>query len=120
LGASVVEKHLTLDKNLKGPDHKASASPTELREFVTAVRAVETLLGSREKRPTKSELKYIPLVRKSVVAKKDVSKGEKFATDNLVIKRPGTGLPPRYFLQLLGKRAKRNITADTLLTKRDI
>jgi N,N'-diacetyllegionaminate synthase len=120
LGACVIEKHFTLDKKMKGPDHKASADPKELAEFVRILREGEHMLGSSKKAPTKSEKQYIPIVRKSVVARKSIRKGEYFTDENLTVKRPGTGLHPRNYFQLLGKQAKRNIPADKLLTQKDL
>lgn len=120
LGASVIEKHFTLDRTLPGPDHAASAEPHELTEYIAALRLVSSILGSAEKRPTRSEKEYMPLVRKSVVARRPIAMGEIFSRENLAIKRPGTGLHPGTFDQLLGKRAKRHIKEDELLTKNDL
>ncbi|MBI5456402.1 N-acetylneuraminate synthase [Candidatus Kaiserbacteria bacterium] len=120
LGACVIEKHLTLDKHMQGPDHAASENPREFRKFVDAIRLVEPLLGSRTKKPTVSEKKYIPLVRKSIVANCSIKKGELFTRDSIAIKRPGTGLHPRFFSRFLGKKAKRNIEKDAPLLRSDI
>lgn len=117
LGACVLEKHFTLDKNMSGPDHKASVDPEELRAIVDAIRKVEIIMGSPEKRPQKSELSVIKLSRKSVVAKKDIVKGEKFSVLNLAVKRPGGGLAPKYYDSLIGKVSSRNIRCDTLIKK---
>jgi len=119
LGACVIEKHFTLDKKMRGPDHKASLDPKELEEMVKSIRKVDTILGNSKKGPTLSELKHIPLVRKSVVAKEDIKKGNKFDFNNLAIKRPGTGLKPEFFLNIIGKISKNNIKKDTLITKKD-
>ncbi len=118
LGACMLEKHFTLDKNLSGPDHKASATPQELASLVAAVRSAEMMLGSNQKKPTKSELQFLPLIRKSIVAAKDIKKGEKFSIANLSIKRPGHGLEPRHYFKLVGKRATEDIIADTLLQRK--
>lgn len=117
LGACVLEKHFTLDKDLSGPDHKASADPEELREIVDAVRKVKIIMGSPEKKPQKSELSVMKLSRKSVVAKKNIAKGEKFSALNLSIKRPGGGLAPKYYDFLIGKAAAKDIKGDTLIKK---
>lgn len=120
LGARVIEKHLTLDKTMKGPDHAASSNPQEFTDYVRALRTVATMLGSVKKTPSKSEKQYIPLVRKSVVTLRPIQKGEIFTNHNLGIKRPGTGMHPRMYIKLLGKKAKRTIEPDTLLTPRDV
>jgi len=120
LGAHVIEKHFTLDKKMKGPDHKASAEPQELKEIIEKIRNVETILGSSIKKPTASEKKYILIVRKSVISLTNIKKGGKFTKDNIGIKRPGNGLPPRILFNLLGKKAKRNIRADSLVRKADV
>ncbi len=120
LGAKVIEKHLTLDKTMEGPDHAASSDPREFTEYVRALRAVETILGSEKKTPTISEKQYIPLVRKSLVTLAPIHKGEVFTKKNIGIKRPGTGVHPRFFDKLLGKKSTRDIPADSLLSKRDL
>ncbi len=118
LGACMLEKHFTLDKNLSGPDHKASATPQELKYLVAAVRSAETMMGSNQKKPTKSELQFLPLIRKSIVAARNIKKGEKFSVANLSIKRPGHGLEPRHYFKLMGKKATEDIIADTLLQRK--
>ncbi len=115
LGACVIEKHLTLNKKMAGPDHKASSDPKEFSAMVQAVRNAVKILGSSEKKPAKSELQYIPAVRKSLVAAKFIKKGERFTLANLAIKRPGTGLAPKYYFKLLGKKARRDINPDSLI-----
>lgn len=120
LGATVIEKHFTLDRTLPGPDHKASAEPEELAVYIAQLRTVETLLGNALKQPTTSEKQFIPLVRKSVVARRAIDKGAIFTRDNIAIKRPGTGLPPKMYSVLLGKKAKRSLSADELLTQKDL
>jgi N,N'-diacetyllegionaminate synthase len=119
LGARVLEKHLTLDKGMEGPDHKASLDQEEFTEFVKVVREAEAMLGSDEKKPSSSEMQYMPIVRKSVVARVDIREGEKLSEENLAIKRPGTGLHPRNYFTLLGKVAKRDINADELFGESD-
>lgn len=120
LGASIIEKHLTLDKGMQGPDHRASADEKEFARYVHAIRAAEAMLGSGEKKPTATERAYMPIVRKSLVVSLPVKKGERFSEENLAIKRPGTGLPPKRYFSLLGKRAKRDFLKDEVLTKKDV
>lgn len=120
LGATVIEKHLTLDTKMKGPDHAASLDPQKFAEMVRMIRDVPVLMGSSLKRPTASEKRLIKIVRKSVVTTRPVKKGEAFSKENLGVKRPGTGLHPREYFGLLGKKAKRDIGADVSITKRDI
>lgn len=115
LGASVIEKHFTLDKNMEGPDHKASLEPDELKMMVSAIRNVERALGDKEKRPSESEKKNISIVRKSIVAKYDIKEGEAFTEDNLIAKRPGTGISPMLWDELIGKRANRSYHADEMI-----
>ena len=118
LGARVIEKHFTLDPNMQGPDHKASISPEELKELVSAVKSVKTILGSSVKKPTKSEKAMSKDARKSVVATQDIKKGELFTRDTIGMKRPGTGIRPQLYSKIIGKQAKQNIPADSLLKKR--
>ena len=115
MGATLIEKHFTLDRNLLGPDHKASLEPSELKSMVTAIRNIEVALGDGIKRPTPSEAKNIPIVRKSIVASKSIQLGEVFTTKNLTTKRPGTGISPMRFDEVLGKRARRNFAEDDLI-----
>jgi sialic acid synthase SpsE len=115
LGAVVIEKHFTLDKDFSGPDHKASLEPDELSQMVTAIRNVETILGSYAKKPTASEKKIITLVRKSIVADQDINKGAVIRRNMLSIKRPGTGLSPATIEKILGKKTKRAIKKDELI-----
>lgn len=119
LGASVIEKHFTLDRNLPGPDHKASLLPDELCDFVTKIRHIETALGTGEKIPSASERKNAEVSRKSIVAARDIRRGERLTSDNLAIKRPGTGLLPRELNKIVDSRATHDIVADTLITKYD-
>ena len=115
MGATLIEKHFTLDRNLPGPDHKASLEPSELKSMVTAIRNIEVALGDGIKRPTPSEAKNIPIVRKSIVASKSIQLGEVFTTKNLTTKRPGTGISPMRFDEVLGKKARRNFAEDDLI-----
>ncbi len=119
LGACLIEKHFTLNKSMKGPDHKASIEPKELKEMVKQIRNTEEILGSLIKKPTKSEIPMMKTVRKSIVSLKDIKKGEKFTKNNIGIKRPGTGLEPEYYFTILNKKAKKDIKADELIKKHD-
>jgi sialic acid synthase SpsE len=120
LGAVVIEKHITIDRNLPGPDHKASIEPGELKSMVQSIRGVEKMMGNSEKRPTKNEKKIIPLVRKSIVAKKDLQRGAAITLKNVAIKRPGNGLSPKNLDKILGKRLKNDIKKDSQITFPDL
>ena len=115
LGAVVIEKHFTLDKNLPGPDHKASLEPGELKKMVCKIRNVEIALGNPVKKPTKSEKKIMEIIRKSIIAKNEIKKGILIKQDMLIIKRPGTGLQPSEIKKIIGKKAKRTIKKDEIL-----
>jgi N-acetylneuraminate synthase len=115
LGAVVIEKHFTLSKTMQGPDHAASLEPEELTQMVTAIRTVETILGSYAKKPTRSEKEIMKLVRKSIVAAHDIRKGVILRRSMLDIKRPGTGLSPIHLQQFLGKKTKKPIKKDELI-----
>jgi N,N'-diacetyllegionaminate synthase len=112
LGAAVIEKHFTLDRSLPGPDHKASLEPSELSAMVKAIRNIEIALGNAVKRPTPSELKNRPVGRKSIVAARPIERGETFTVDNLSTKRPGTGISPMRWDELIGKCAARRYERD--------
>jgi N-acetylneuraminate synthase len=112
MGAVIIEKHFTLDNDLPGPDHKASLEPDELRQMVRSIREVELALGSAVKQPAASELKNRPIARKSLVAARDIRKGELFTQDNLAVKRPGDGISPVYYWEWLGKTADRDYLQD--------
>lgn len=115
LGASVIEKHFTLDKTMDGPDHKASLEPYELIAMVKAIRNIEIALGSSEKEPSNSESKNITVARKSIVASSTIKKGEIFSEQNLAIKRPGNGISPMKWDEMLGTKAKKDYKADELI-----
>ncbi|MEA3447196.1 MAG: N-acetylneuraminate synthase [Bacteroidota bacterium] len=115
LGATVIEKHFTLDKKANGPDHRASLEPNELKQMVLAIRNIDKALGDGIKKPSKSEKRNKPIVRKSIVAQQKIAKGEKFTSENLGIKRPGTGISPMRWHEVLGKAAKRNFNEDELI-----
>ena len=112
LGATVIEKHFTLDKSLPGPDQSASMSPEELKQFIQAVRDTETVLGTGIKEPSASELKNKDIARKSIVAKCHINKGEKLTTDNLTYKRPGNGISPMRWFEVLGSDAVKDFEPD--------
>lgn len=116
MGACLIEKHLTLDKNLVGPDHKASLEPKEFKRMIDAIREVEKAIGTGEKILTKEERKIKKLVRKSIVANSDIENGTIIEENMISVKRPGTGIEPAFFLKIIGKRAKTNIKKDELIT----
>ena len=116
LGATVIEKHLTLDCNLPGPDHKASLEPAQFAAMVQGIRTIEQALGDGIKRPTPSEQANRPLVRKSLVASRPIRAGELFSEANLTAKRPGTGLSPMLWDASIGRPAPRDFAADELIT----
>jgi N,N'-diacetyllegionaminate synthase len=115
MGASCIEKHFTLDSNMDGPDHKASLQPEQLAEMVRAIRNIEKALGSHIKKPSKSELSNLQIVRKSIIAKTPIKKGEVFTQVNLSIKRPGTGISPMKWDEIIGTKAKKNYNEDELI-----
>jgi len=115
LGVCVIEKHFTLDKNLHGPDHRASLEPEELKQMVKAIRDIERAMGDVIKRPTKGEEEIKKVARRSIVAKVDIPEGAIIAEDMLDVKRPGTGIEPRYLERIVGKRAKRCIKGGELI-----
>ncbi|RHX90978.1 N-acetylneuraminate synthase [Leptospira stimsonii] len=115
LGASVIEKHFTLDKSLPGPDHKASLEPDELKALVQSIRNIEQSLGDGIKRPSLSESKNLGIARKSIVASSAIKKGEAFSSENLAVKRPGIGISPMRFDEIIGLKAKRDFDEDELI-----
>ena len=116
LGATVIEKHFTLDRNLYGPDHKSSLEPKELKEMVRAIRNIELALGDGVKQMMPSERSNREIVRKSLVAIKQIKIGDVFSLDNVSAKRPGTGISPMNWDQIVGKKSKRNYLVDDLIT----
>lgn len=116
LGARIIEKHFTLDKHMKGPDHKASLDVAELKAVIKAVRHVEAALGHGVKRPADCELKNIPIARKSIIAARAITQGQIFTSANLTVKRPGTGISPMQWDRVLGRRAKRDFQEDELIS----
>ena len=115
IGAILIEKHFTLDKALPGPDHKASLDPGELSTMVKAIRNVEKIMGSGTKGPMSSELKNKSVARKSLIAAKDIKKGENFTEDNMTTKRPGTGISPMKYWHMIGKVAQNDIPRDVVI-----
>lgn len=115
IGATVIEKHFTLDRNMEGPDHKASLEPDELADMVSSIRNIEKALGSGDKTPSTSERKNIAAARKSIVAKHSIRAGEVLSDDNITVKRPGTGISPMQWNDVIGTKAIRNFDEDELI-----
>jgi N,N'-diacetyllegionaminate synthase len=116
LGATVIEKHFTLDRNLPGPDHKASLEPDELRSMVKAIRNVELAIsGNGFKEPSPSEFKNIVVARKSIIAARPIKKGELLSQENLTVKRPGNGISPMLWDEIMGKVAIKDFELDDLI-----
>ena len=115
MGATVIEKHFTLDRNMEGSDHRASLEPDELTAMVKAIRNIEKALGSGIKKPSPSELKNKPIARKSIVADRDIRKGELFTEKNLTVKRPGTGISPMRWDEVIGQVAQKDYEEDELI-----
>jgi len=116
LGATVIEKHFTLDRDMPGPDHKASLNPDELSAMVSAIRNIEQALGDGAKEPSKSELENIDIARKSIVAIQAIQKGDTFSAENLGIKRPGTGISPTKWDEIIGSTAIKSYKKDELIS----
>ena len=117
MGATVIEKHFTLSRALPGPDHAASLEPHELKSMVAAIRNIEKALGDGEKKPSPNEAKNIPIVRRSIVAKKPIKKGEAFSEQNLTSKRPGSGISPMEWDDVIRSTAARDFEIDELIVK---
>lgn len=115
MGANAIEKHFTLDKNMEGPDHKASLEPDELKAMVKAIRNIELALGSCVKKPSKSEMPNMSVARKSIVAKTDIKKGDKLSEDNITVKRPGNGINPMRWDEVVGTVASKDYKEDELI-----
>ena len=115
LGASVIEKHFTLNHNMEGPDHKASLEPEEFEVMVNNIRLIEKALGDGVKQPAEAEKKNIAIARKSIVAAKDIKKGEIFTEDNITVKRPGSGISPMKWFEVLGTEAVKDFGEDELI-----
>ncbi len=116
LGAQIIEKHFTLDKTMQGPDHRASLEPNELKSMVIAIRNIDLAVsGSGRKEPSESEQKNIGIARKSILAKNSIKRGEIFSSENLVVKRPGNGISPMRWYEIIGKSAMRDFEPDELI-----
>jgi N,N'-diacetyllegionaminate synthase len=115
LGASVIEKHFTLDRSLPGPDHKASLEPDELKAMVSAIRHIESALGDGHKHVSASERKNVSIARKSIVAACPIKKGEVLTEENLTVKRPGTGISPMRWEEIVGTKAVRDFSEEDLI-----
>jgi N,N'-diacetyllegionaminate synthase len=120
LGARVIEKHFTLDRAMHGPDHRASLKPKELKSMVKAIRDIEKAMGDGKKKPSPTELKNRKVVRKSIVASRDIQKGEILSSDIVAVKRPGTGVSPMHWSELIGKMVNRNLKADDFIFFEDL
>lgn len=116
LGAEIIEKHFTLDNGMEGPDHKASATPDILKSLVDGVRIVEKSMGKYEKEPVEAEIKNKIVARKSIVAKDKIRKGDIFTIDNITVKRPGNGISPMYWYDILGRTSLSDFDFDELIT----
>ena len=117
MGATVIEKHFTLDRTLSGPDHAASLEPKELEDMVRAIRNIEKAFGNGIKTPSSSEIKNINIARKSIVAKKPIRKGEIFTDENLTVKRPGSGICPLEWDKVIGSRSKHHFKIDEIISR---
>ncbi len=115
MGATIIEKHFTLDKTMEGPDHKASLEPNELKAMVRGIRNIEKAIGNGDKRVTESESANKAVARKSIVAKRAINKGESFTADNITVKRPGTGISPMNWYEVIGKTAIHDFKEDELI-----
>jgi len=115
MGATVIEKHFTLDRNMEGPDHKASLEPQELMSMVRAIRNIEQALGTGEKKPVYAEIANKAVARKSIIAARPINKGEVFTVENITTKRPGNGISPMRWYEVLGKKAIRDFKEDELI-----
>lgn len=115
MNAGIIEKHFTLDRNMEGPDHKASLEPQELKEMIAAIRKVELALGDGIKGPQPSEVKNKEIARKSLVAETTILKGEKLTKNNLSVKRPGNGMSALHYWDVLGKSASRDYESGDLI-----
>lgn len=115
LGAKVIEKHFTLDRTMKGPDHKASIEPHELKQMVTSIRHIEMALGDGIKKPVNCEIENIYVSRKSIVASRDIKKGEIFTKENIVPRHAGKGISPAMWYDVIGKKAKRDFMEDEMI-----
>jgi len=118
-GVKVIEKHFTLDKNMDGPDHQASMDPKDLKNWVRSIRNLENALGSYEKIPSRNELEIAKIARKSIVSIRDINKGQILTEKDISIKRPGIGIPPKYYMEIIGKKVNKSIPKDSILKWED-
>ncbi|MEE9379247.1 MAG: N-acetylneuraminate synthase [Candidatus Lokiarchaeia archaeon] len=119
-GVKVIEKHFTLDKNMEGPDHKASMDPKELIKWVNAIRKIEIALGSYEKKPSKTELEIAKIARKSIISVKNLKPGDVIQAEDIIIKRPGYGIPPKEYENIIGKKVINSISKDSIIRWEDV
>ncbi len=119
-GVKVIEKHFTLDKDMDGPDHKASLNPKELKSWVNSIRNIEKALGSYEKKPTNEELEISKIARKSLIINEDLKRGSVIRKEHISIKRPGTGIPPTDYDKVIGRKITKNLKRNSLLKWKDI
>ena len=117
LGASVIEKHFTISKDNIGPDHKASLEPMELEQMISSIRNIEIAMGSKEKKPSESELQNLDVIRRSIVAKKVIKRGDLLTVHNIMTKRPGSGVSPMHWDQMIGTEATRDYEKDEFIEK---
>lgn len=115
MGATVIEKHFTLNRSMEGPDQKASLEPGELKSMVSAIRNIELAMGNGEKKPVQSEITNMIVARKSIIARKSIAKGEILTEENITTKRPGNGLSPMMWYEVLGTKAVRDFKEDELI-----
>lgn len=119
MGATIIEKHFTLDKEMEGPDHKASITPKEMKNMVSCIRNIEKAFGSYEKKPSEHELQTQKVARKSLVYANDLKKGDVIKRENLICKRPGTGIQPKYLEQFIGQKTNKDCRKNTLVSDTD-
>ncbi|MHA1344308.1 MAG: N-acetylneuraminate synthase family protein, partial [Promethearchaeota archaeon] len=119
-GVKFIEKHFTLNKNMDGPDHKASLEPEELKEWVINIRKIEKMLGSYDKFPSDTEKETSKIARRSVVSLRNLKKGDIIREENITTKRPGTGIPPNQFYNIIGKKVSRDISENSIIKWDDI
>ena len=119
MGAKIIEKHFTLDKKLPGPDHKASLEPGELKEMVKEIRNIEKALGSGIKKPNKSEIEIMKAARRSLITTRDIRAGEVIKESDITIKRPGTGIPPKFKEIIIGMKILKNVSKDEIIKWED-
>ena len=117
LGASVIEKHFTISKDNSGPDHKASLEPKELQQMISSIRNIEIAMGSKEKKPSESELQNLDVIRRSIVAKNIIKKGDLLTAHNIMTKRPGSGVSPMHWDQMIGTEATRDYEKNEFIEK---